>query len=542
MAVVFCNNDITDIKYSGFTITKVYACGGELVYDKGQEPTPCQTSSLPTPFVLNYNAKVYNSSTHTIPMTSGQYNNIDCVLTGDVQNVVAYQDHISLVNTSNVKALVTGAGGFNIHCGMTIVAKAFKPTNSQDTDLLVNRTTSNYNWMFRWSNQKVSVHGSSQINGVAVSASKPNIVSVVIGSDGNCENNFYAGFKNHTTGDELIVDGFKFGSTDITSGGTMFAEYANNDANAHFWKGDFYWIYMTDGVLSPYSIQKVIEYNESCFGVMFAWRKAPVTDYVCDTTTHTKYYKEYYQYSMDSGATWSNVYPTSSRTSSDVIEYNSFDCGYVIPRKCQLWYSDSSTYDVPCDTGDTLTMNDVRGNQSQSYSAITEVEMGNCITAIGNSAFTECSSLSSVTFNNNVTSIGKGVFYACHNITELSIPDSVTSLGEWSMGWCHGLTGVTIGDGVTSLPSRLFQGDSELTDVTIGSGITTMGSPSEYYQFYGCSNLERITIYATTPPSLYGNTFANTNDRFKIYVQAESVEAYKASWGSAYADRIMPIT
>ena len=32
--VVFCNNDITDIKYSGFTISKVYACGGQLVYEK----------------------------------------------------------------------------------------------------------------------------------------------------------------------------------------------------------------------------------------------------------------------------------------------------------------------------------------------------------------------------------------------------------------------------------------------------------------------------------------------------------------------------
>lgn len=37
-SIVFCNNDITDIKYSGFTITKVYACGGELVYEKEEEP------------------------------------------------------------------------------------------------------------------------------------------------------------------------------------------------------------------------------------------------------------------------------------------------------------------------------------------------------------------------------------------------------------------------------------------------------------------------------------------------------------------------
>lgn len=37
--IVFCNEDITGIKYSGFTISKVYACGGELVYEYTR-PTP----------------------------------------------------------------------------------------------------------------------------------------------------------------------------------------------------------------------------------------------------------------------------------------------------------------------------------------------------------------------------------------------------------------------------------------------------------------------------------------------------------------------
>ena len=487
--IVACGKEINSIHYSGYTITKVYGCGGELVYDVGQEPTPCQTSSLPTPFVLNYNAKVYNSSTHTIPMTSGQSNNIDCVLTGDVQNVVAYQDHISLVNTSNVKALVTGAGGFNIHCGMTIVAKAFKTTNSQDSDLLVNRTTSNYNWMFRWTNEKVAVHGSSQINGVAVSASEPNIVSVVISSDGTCENNFYVGFKNHTTGDELIVDGFKFGSTDITSGGTMFAEYANNDADAHFWKGDFYWIYMTDSILTDYSIQKVIEYNESCFGVMFAWRKAPVTDYVCDTTTHTKYYKEYYQYSMDSGATWSNVYPTSSRTSEDVIEYNSADCGYV-PYQYKFVLNDSSVASAVCDSTSAITSTIV----SPYKSNMVEAEVGECISNVNSNAFVDCTGLTSVTLDNE-GSLGVQSFLRCRN----------------------------------------------LRTVEIGSGVTSIGTNA----FNSCTLLDSVTIRVVTPFAIgVGDysPFNGSNDTFQIYVPADSVDAYKVANGwSRYASRIQAI-
>ena len=56
---------------------------------------------------------------------------------------------------------------------------------------------------------------------------------------------------------------------------------------------------------------------------IYRWGKAPTSDYVCSGTT--KYYKEYYQYSIDGGVSWQNVIPEQSRTSDDVIEYNSED-------------------------------------------------------------------------------------------------------------------------------------------------------------------------------------------------------------------------
>ena len=59
---------------------------------------------------------------------------------------------------------------------------------------------------------------------------------------------------------------------------------------------------------------------------IYDWKKASTTDYVC--VNYDKHYKEYYSVSYDDGATWQKVVPTSSRTSSDVIEYNSTDCGY----------------------------------------------------------------------------------------------------------------------------------------------------------------------------------------------------------------------
>ena len=60
---------------------------------------------------------------------------------------------------------------------------------------------------------------------------------------------------------------------------------------------------------------------------IYRWKKAPITEYEC--VGYDKHYVEYYQVSNNNGCSYKNVTPTSSRTSSDVIEYDSTDCGYV---------------------------------------------------------------------------------------------------------------------------------------------------------------------------------------------------------------------
>lgn len=60
---------------------------------------------------------------------------------------------------------------------------------------------------------------------------------------------------------------------------------------------------------------------------LYRWKKAPATEYEC--VGYDKHYVEYYQVSNNNGCSYINVTPTSSRTSSDVIEYYSPDCGYV---------------------------------------------------------------------------------------------------------------------------------------------------------------------------------------------------------------------
>ena len=266
----------------------------------------------------------------------------------------------------------------------------------------------------------------------------------------------------------------------------------------------------------------------------YRWYQAAASDYICSGTT--KYYKEYYQVSYDSGTTWTNVIPEQTRT-GNVIEYDSTDCGYVPPiPKFKAAYSDLTSYSAECDSNTSLTTATTKPS-GYDYSAMTSAEIGDCITAIGNYAFSDCTSLSSVTIPSGVTKIWYGVFSNCTSLTSINIPDSVTDIYGNAFSYCSNLTGVTIPSGVTRIWYSVFMNCYSLTSIDIPSGVTRIDD----YAFAGCSGLTSITIYAATPPSLGSNVFYSTYN-FPIYVPAESVTAYQedSSW-STYSSRIQAI-
>ena len=199
-------------------------------------------------------------------------------------------------------------------------------------------------------------------------------------------------------------------------------------------------------------------------------------------------------------------------------------------------------------------------------SSLTSVTIGNSVTTIGDSAFYGCSSLTSVTIPDSVTTIGNGVFADCSNLAEFkgkfavdegrclivdgvlnafaigcgaaeyTIPDSVTTIEEYAFRDCRSLTSVTIPDSVTTIGDYAFAECSSLTSVTIPDSVTTIG----YAAFYYCSSLTNVYCKATTPPTLSYDTFYALPNACKIYVPAESVDAYKADAGwSEYAAKIV---
>lgn len=102
-----------------------------------------------------------------------------------------------------------------------------------------------------------------------------------------------------------------------------------------------------------------------------------------------------------------------------------------------------------------------------------------------------------------------------------------------------GLTEVIVGNECSTISADTFIGRTELSSVEIADTVTSIGVGAFAY----CSGLTNVTINATTPPTLAGDVFWNTNDTFQIYVPSGSVNAYKtASVWNSYASRIQAIT
>ena len=101
-----------------------------------------------------------------------------------------------------------------------------------------------------------------------------------------------------------------------------------------------------------------------------------------------------------------------------------------------------------CGGGGTYTVNAshvVTGNTGCAGA----VTIDDSVTSIGDSAFTNASSLTSLTIGSGVTSIGNYAFYRASSLTSLTIPNSVISIGNYAFYRASSLTSLTIGSGVT---------------------------------------------------------------------------------------------
>ena len=147
-----------------------------------------------------------------------------------------------------------------------------------------------------------------------------------------------------------------------------------------------------------------------------------------------------------------------------------------------------------------------------------------------------------ITFDGEVTKIGDSAFQGCSSLTNITIPDSVTEIENSAFYYCLNLTSITIPDSVTKIGAFAFEYCYDLTSITIPDSVTEIG----WYAFSCCDSLTSVFCERTTPPTANFEGYSswkafinNAADR-KIYVPAESVDAYKSADGwKEYADAIV---
>ena len=144
--------------------------------------------------------------------------------------------------------------------------------------------------------------------------------------------------------------------------------------------------------------------------------------------------------------------------------------------------------------------------------ALTTVELGEGVSAIGTSAFENCSSLQTMYVPNSVETIESFAFSGCSAMRELSLGMAMNTMYGNNLGENNQLKKLTVREGATSIPQSAFTGSlPNLETLSIASSVTSIGQSvfensgvkeitisSEpnigSYAFSGCKRLESISL------------------------------------------------
>ena len=141
-------------------------------------------------------------------------------------------------------------------------------------------------------------------------------------------------------------------------------------------------------------------------------------------------------------------------------------------------------------SGKEFSVTSIGNSVFSDCSSLQSVTIPNSVTNIGDNAFSWCEKLQSVIIPESVTSIENDVFMACTGLQSVTIPNSVTRIGDTAFDACTSLRSITIPNSVTTIGGGAFEFCSNLQSVTIPNSVTTIGDAA----FFDCSSLESVTI------------------------------------------------
>jgi len=231
---------------------------------------------------------------------------------------------------------------------------------------------------------------------------------------------------------------------------------------------------------------------------------------------------------------------TAHATDGDVIEFGDFICKVLSEKEKTAVITGYNGQpigelvlpsSVNKSTGWSYAVTAIGSSAFRNCTGLTSITIPNSVTSIGKEAFQGCTGLTSITIPNSVTAIGTAAFSNCSNLTKIlveegntaytsiegvlfsnekttlvaypaakapdyEIPNSVTAIGDYAFSNCSGLTSVTIPNSVTTISMSTFANCTGLTSITIPNSVTAISE----YAFSNCTAVNTIYCYAINPP------------------------------------------
>ncbi len=248
---------------------------------------------------------------------------------------------------------------------------------------------------------------------------------------------------------------------------------------------------------------------ERVFGYVFGFI-IDNTYILSDATT------QYYYYPDHGNASFYHYYiPKTIKeviiTEAKVIPKNAFcNCSWIESIKSNQAtiigdsaFSDCSSLSI-VEIPDTL---DTIGSHAfDNCSALKNVDFPDSLKTIDSYAFNNCSALASVEFPDSLETIGTYAFNNCSALTSIELPDSLETIGTYAFKDCSAIKSVQLSDNLSVLSGGLFSGCQSLKNINFPANLTEIGSAT----FYGCVSLEKTDLVIPDGVTSIGNgAFSN---------------------------------
>ena len=209
---------------------------------------------------------------------------------------------------------------------------------------------------------------------------------------------------------------------------------------------------------------------------------------------------------------------TSMSVSPDNARYDSRDeCNAIIE-------TDENTLIAGCmNTTIPSTVTAIGDYAFSRCSTLAGIDIPAAVTMVGDFAFRNCASLRNISIGEGVTSIGASAFFDCTALQRVEIPASVESIGPFAFEHCPAIQSMSVANGnpfydsrdscnaiietasniliagcmntvipqtVTAIGDNAFSGSFMLTKASIPASVTAIGD----YAFTGCTSLSSINI------------------------------------------------